>query len=195
MFAQMQQLREGLARRYAEPHRHYHNLSHIQALLDAAADARLHQPAMVEAAIWYHDAIYDPARRDNEDASAALLEAELAGLADPALIGRAALLVRATAGHALPADLPPELAEDAGWFLDADLAILAAAPAAYDRYAAGIMAEYAPLHAAAALRQGRADFLRGMLARPRLFLTDAAHAARDAAARANLARELAGLMT
>lgn len=187
--------RAGLRRRLAEPHRAYHGQAHIDAMLaglaalgDAVAD-----PAALELAVWYHDAVYDPAARDNEARSAALLRADMAGLADPALVEAAAGLVGMTAAHALPPGLAGAARADAAAFLDLDLAVLGADQAAYAAYGRGIAAEFVPVHGAAAYRAGRAAFLRGLLARPRLFLTERAHAALDAAARRNLRGELAGL--
>ena len=163
-------------------------LAGLRALGGAVAD-----PAALELAIWYHDAVYDPAARDNEARSAALLRDEMAGLADPALIAAAAGLVEMTAGHALAPELEGVARADAAAFLDLDLAVLGAGPLEYAAYEAGIAAEFVPVHGAGAYRVGRAAFLRGLLARPRLFLTERAHAALDAAARRNLRGALAGL--
>ena len=67
-------LGEELLARWAEPHRHSHTVSHLDLVLsvvdqyaDAAAD-----PDAVRFAAWFHDAVYDPRRTDNEDVSAAL---------------------------------------------------------------------------------------------------------------------------
>src|SRR5580700_5352801 len=90
-----------LVRAYAAADRHYHGLRHIEALLGLAArhaDAIADRDA-VEAAIWFHDAIYDTRRRDNEERSAALAAARLAGTAAGDRIARIAAMIRATAGH------------------------------------------------------------------------------------------------
>ena len=197
MFSRMDALRAGLRARYAEPHRAYHGQAHVDALLRglAALAGRVERPAAVELAIWYHDAIYDPAARDNEARSAALLEAEMAGLADPALLDAAALMVRLTAAHDLPPTVPAPWRSDCACFLDLDMAVLGASPDAYEAYEQGIAAEYQPVHGAEAYRAGRRAFLRGTLDRPRLFLTDHAHAALDAPARANIAAALERLVT
>ena len=61
-------LRARLAAMYAEPHRRYHTLAHIDALCRhltrwraLAMDAH-----SIDAAIWFHDAIYDTRRSDND---------------------------------------------------------------------------------------------------------------------------------
>src|SRR5262245_48769827 len=65
---------EELLRRWSEPWRHYHTLGHLRFCLgelDAASAAPTDRP-LLEAAIWLHDAIYDPRAKDNEERSAAL---------------------------------------------------------------------------------------------------------------------------
>lgn len=192
MFSHMDARLAGLRRRYAEPHRAYHGQAHVDAMLRGLRELgpAAVRPAVVELAIWYHDAIYDAARSDNEARSAELLRNEMAGLADPAAIEAAAGMVLLTAGHALPADVPDAWRGDCAAFLDLDLAVLGAASAEYDAYEAGIAAEYVPVHGAEAYAAGRAAFLRRLLDRPRLFLTDRAHVLRDAPARENLGRAL-----
>ena len=135
----------GLRARYGEPGREYHGQRHIDILLGLFAEVRPHllAPDAVEAAIWYHDAIYVPMSADNEIESAALLRADLAGLADPGLIETAAALVLATRLHAIAPGLPPAVAADCAWFLDMDLSILGADAATFAWYDAAIRAEYA----------------------------------------------------
>ena len=163
MFSLLDARREGLRARYAEPHRAYHGQAHVDTMLrglcelgDAVAD-----PAAMELAIWYHDAIYDPAASDNEARSAVLLRAEMAGLADPVLVAKAELMVRLTAGHALPPEVPTAWRADCAHFLDLDLAVLGAVPATFDAYERGIAAEYLPVHGA----EGLPRWARGVLAR------------------------------
>ena len=185
-----------LRARLAEPHRHYHGQAHVDALLAdlAARRGAFHAPEAVELAVWFHDAVYVPGAADNERASAALLRAAMAGLAPEPQLADAEAMVLATERHAVPPDLPAPLAADLAAFLDMDMAVLGAEPAAYDRYAAGIMAEFVPAVGEARYRLGRAAFLRALLtAGTPLFQTEAARAALDRPARANLRRELDGL--
>ena len=63
---------EALARQYETPPRAYHNLDHVAHCLaefESLRDSAEH-PEAVEAAIWFHDAIYDPRAADNETGSA-----------------------------------------------------------------------------------------------------------------------------
>jgi predicted metal-dependent HD superfamily phosphohydrolase len=75
---------------------------------------------------------------------------------------------------------------------DADLGILAAPRGRYEEYVAAVRREYAFLDDAV-FTAGRADVLRGLAAKPQLFHTAYARQHWEAAARANLERELAGL--
>ncbi|TIU16813.1 MAG: hypothetical protein E5W49_21400, partial [Mesorhizobium sp.] len=54
-------LKHELSALYRAEGRHYHSLAHIEAMLALAGHyhASLHDPEAVEAAIWFHDAIYD----------------------------------------------------------------------------------------------------------------------------------------
>ena len=107
--------------------------------------------------------------------------------AAPAL-DRCVELILLTARHG--ALEPAAVGADTAHFLDCDTAILAAPPAEFDAYDAGVAAEYRRVPADA-FRAGRRAFLTGLLARPRIFLSNRFHTRLDAAARANLARAAA----
>jgi len=170
---------------YGEPHRAYHDAAHIAELrrwFDVVADeVGWDDPVSVYQAILFHDAVYDPLAKDNEARSADLARAHGAS-------ERAAALILLTARHGALA--PGDVDRDAAHFLDADTAILGAAPAVFDAYDAAIAREYAAVPAAQ-FRAGRGRFLAGLRDRPRIFLSDLFHARLDAAARANLTRAAA----
>ena len=191
MFAAMAARLDGLRARYAEPGRAYHGQRHIDLLLGMFAEIRgfLAAPDAVELAIWYHDAIYVPLSSDNETASAALLRAEMAGLADPALLETAAVLVLATRAHAVPAGIALEVAADCAWFLDMDLAILGAEPDQFAWYDAAIRVEYAVVPEEEWPRR-RPAVLATFLGRERLYLTEYFHARLDTQARRNLRKAI-----
>ncbi len=174
-----------LVRHYSEPHRAYHNTTHITELLrwfDIVADeVGWRSPRDVFDAILFHDVIYDPTAKDNETRSADLAIAN--GCSQ-----RTAELIALTALHGRLAR--EDVDDDAALFLDCDTAILGAEPAAFDAYDHGIGIEYSQAPAET-YRAGRGAFLRMMRERPRLFLTDYFHAKLDAAARANLDRAIA----
>ncbi|GIJ21730.1 HD domain-containing protein [Micromonospora lutea] len=181
-----------LRERWKEPHRHYHTLTHLVAMLDVidryAATAPC--PDLVRLAAWCHDAVYDPrASGDrNERDSAALADALLSRLGLPtAEVAEVNRLVLLTAGHAVdPSDA------DGALLCDADLAVLAAPAPEYDRYAAAIRQEYAHVPEPD-YRAGRARVLSGLLALPTLYRIPALAARWTHPAHRNLARELATL--
>jgi predicted metal-dependent HD superfamily phosphohydrolase len=177
-----------VAERYAEPHRRYHDTRHLMAVLEhldrilAAID--IPDREEVRLAALFHDAVYDPRSATNEADSAALAGDVLSGVIPDAAIATVRRLVLATAEHR-PAAL------DEAALLDADLAVLAAAPEAYAAYVAGVRAEYAHVDDDA-WKVGREDVLRSFLEREHIFSTPAM-AAEEAAARRNLESELAQL--
>ena len=73
--------RDDLLARYSEPERHYHTRQHLaECLAEFECSSHLAlRPAEVEAGLWFHDAVYDPHRNDNEERSAALAREVLAG--------------------------------------------------------------------------------------------------------------------
>ena len=179
---------------YRAPDRHYHGLAHIEALLALAQDYRaaLSDHHAVEAAIWFHDAIYDSRRSDNETRSAALALEKLAGRAGPERLARIAKMIEATATHTLP-DLGDKAAgRDAALFLDMDLSILGVPRAEFDAYEAAVRREYGWVEEAA-WRAGRSAVLEKFLARPHIFHTDAFRRRFEAQARKNLEGSLATL--
>ncbi len=177
---------------YSGAGRHYHSLEHIEALLRLVEQQRskFADPISVELAVFYHDIVYDPARRDNELQSARICEARLAGLGlPPALVVRVGRLIEATA-HGVAA--PDVTDADLMRFLDFDLSILAAPRSRYAAYAAAIRAEYAA-YPDAVYRAGRARVLQSFLDQERLFHSADLHTLWDAAARDNLRWEIAEL--
>ena len=65
-------LPERLISCYSEPQRHYHTLQHLGECLSWLDCLRelAQRPAEIELALWFHDAIYEVRRRDNESRSA-----------------------------------------------------------------------------------------------------------------------------
>ncbi|RKN39079.1 metal-dependent phosphohydrolase [Micromonospora endolithica] len=181
-----------LLARWGEPHRRYHTTGHLTAVLDVVdAYAPLARRAdLVRLAAWCHDAVYDPRapgdanERDSADLAGTLLTR--CGLPTD-VVAEVRRLVLLTAGHAVE-----ETDVDGALLCDADLAVLAAPPPAYDRYAAAIRREYAHVPEAA-FRAGRADVLRRLLALPALYRLPQPSRTWETAARANLSRELATL--
>jgi len=171
---------------YGQPHRHYHTLQHLAeciAQLEPSLDLA-QRPGEVELALWFHDAVYDVTRHDNEQRSAAwVAQAARAAGVQEASSNRLQALVLVTRHDALPATRDERL------LVDVDLSILGAPRARFDEYERQVRAEYAwvpePL-----FRSRRTAVLEGLLARPQLYATERFHTALEAAARANLQRSI-----
>jgi predicted metal-dependent HD superfamily phosphohydrolase len=171
------------------PGRAYHDRRHLEdclAQLDTAeADQRTRD--LVEAALWFHDAVYEPRAGDNEERSAAwAAEALPAGGIPPDVSGQVARLVRLTRGHAPVSDRAGQLV------CDIDLSILGRPVELFDSYDRRIRAEYAWLPEPA-YRHARARVLQAFLRRDPLFQTPAFRRRFEAPARANLRRALAAV--
>ena len=173
-----------LAACHTEPHRHYHTMDHITAVLRHLDDLNA-ATITARLAAFFHDAVYEPTRSDNEAQSAELAREVLTAVDRPEAEDVAAIVL-ATATHQVPDDAPRETAA----FLDADLAILGAAPDVYDTYTQNVRAEYAHMPDAD-FRAGRKAILTAFLERDQLFYTTAGQARFEVAARANLRREIA----
>lgn len=198
-------LGEDLLERYEQPHRKYHTSVHLSEMLTALKTLykRHHTatPRAVLLAAWFHDAVYEANPGDDEAASADLARTVLTPLASTGFLTNRevtaiAHLIELTASHQL-ADGIEEYTSgaltraDAAFFLDADLAILAADSPRYTRYVAGVRAEYAH-YTPDAFTRGRAAILQGFLNRTTIYASDTAHLLWDAPARLNLRTELEG---
>lgn len=176
--------------RWSEPQRRYHTVEHLVAVLDRVdmLEEYAAAPDVVRLAAWFHDAVYLPERSTNEERSARLAERALTEAGVPeGTVREVARLVRLTVTH------DPQDGDRNGQVLcDADLAVLASAPAAYAAYAAAVREEYGFVPEDA-FREGRADVLRRLLALPRLFRTPYGEREWERRARENLREELDGL--
>jgi len=175
---------ETLAAHYSEPHRHYHNLAHIDSMLDLLMSLEAGEPAL-ELAIWFHDVIYDPKATDNEERSARFFQTSLGHALHPALAADVVRLILATQHSA-----PRTGLADEDLIRDIDLSILAAPPETYRTYAAAIRKEYAHVPDEA-FSKGRAAVLNHFLASP--VFTTPAFIGKEQAARSNLGSELVSL--
>lgn len=153
---------------YEDPARRYHNINHIESMLDNL-DLSVHlqlvkHPVRVRNAIWFHDAVYDATRTDNEIQSSALWMRKMTPLLvdEPLQWGKRAIL--ATIEH-LPNDDP-----DIQLLLDLDLASLGASWEVFQANTQAIRREYSHV-SDEDFRKGRLDFLEGMLARRQIYGT------------------------
>jgi len=175
-------LRDELVRAYAAPERHYHNLAHIEAMLGlkSSYENALSEPQNVEAAIWFHDAVYDTRAGDNEEKSAELAKTRIrAAREDINLLVGTFALVLATKTH------DPSLHPDAPLMVDIDLSILARPEERFWEYEAQIRCEYDWVPEAI-FSTKRAEMLVQFLARERIYSTQQFFDRYEKQARANL---------
>jgi predicted metal-dependent HD superfamily phosphohydrolase len=171
---------------WSEPHRRYHDLAHLAAVLGLVGvlSGSADDPDAVRLAAWYHDVAYDPERTDNEQVSGGRARAGLRGLVPDARVDEVERLVLLTAGH------DPAAGDVNGAVLcDADLAVFAGPPEAYAAYASAIRAEYGHL-SDEEFTAGRIAVLEHLLALPALYRTPEAARQWTDRATANLTAEL-----
>lgn len=199
---QVAELGESLLQAWEQPHRAYHHSGHLSQMLADLDRLYTHRaqgvtPLASILAAWFHDAVYESApgedeRRSEQLAGASLEPLVAAGLLSGEELQMVSFLVRATATHELPesAELPAVYeVTDIQFFLDADMAILAADSAHYRRYLRGVRSEYSHFDDEA-FRTGRTTFLRSILERERIFLSEQAYKLWEEPARTNLRAEL-----
>ncbi|MEO7727788.1 MAG: N-methyl-D-aspartate receptor NMDAR2C subunit [Burkholderiales bacterium] len=169
---------------YGEPHRHYHTTQHLTECLDAfnfsltLAD----RPAEVEMALWFHDAIYDVTRSDNEERSANWAKSELLsnGVSEQAA-ERVYSLVLMTRHSALP------VSKDEKVLVDIDLSILGSKEDRFQEYERQIRAEYSFVPGFLFKRKRKA-ILKAFLERAAIYSTDHFVRLWEQRARTNLQR-------
>jgi predicted metal-dependent HD superfamily phosphohydrolase len=174
---------------YTEPSRHYHTLSHIEYLFDhyLAYRGRLDDPDAVFFSVIYHDVVYEPTGRQNEEKSAdfATRRMELLGVALER-IKKARQQILATKRHERSEDA------DTNYLLDFDLAILGESPERYQQYISMIRCEYAS-YPPGVYNPGRRKVIEKLLAMKTLFKTEDFIRKYEQQARRNMEAELAQL--
>lgn len=171
---------------YQQPHRKYHTQQHIFECLQLF-DTYQHlaeQPLAVEFALWFHDAVYQPERSDNEQQSAVwAMNVLQQGQVSAALTQQVYDLIMATAHNQ-----PPQT-NDEKLLVDIDLAILAAPSSQFAEYQQQIRAEYAWV-AEAVYQQKRREILTRLYNGGNIYHHPEIKAALELQARANLLEAL-----
>jgi predicted metal-dependent HD superfamily phosphohydrolase len=176
---------------YGEPHRAYHNLKHLdECLTELAANRKIAtQPALIEVALWFHDAVYNARSFTNEEDSAKLAADCLASAG--VNVGNVAIvksLIFDTKTH------QPTAGPDAELLIDIDLAILGQPPGRFWEYEHAIRAEYAWVPAAT-FAQKRSEILAQFLQRAEIYRTESFRRKYEFAARTNLQTAIERLQT
>ena len=174
---------------YSEPQRSYHSLQHLGECMRMLQPLRAlaEHAAEIELALWFHDAIYDTQRKDNEERSALWLResAVAAGLPEAAVL-RAQAMVLATGHRALP------VTPDEKILIDVDLSILGAGPERFKQYEEQVQREYAWIPEPQR-RARRKRILLSFLQREFIYSTEAMRQRLESRARANLRASVAAL--
>lgn len=183
---ELQKLLSNLLVRYAEPHRHYHTQQHLDECFEKLRNiiALADRPAEVRAALWFHDAIYDTQRHDNEERSAELARDSANQLGSSTETAKRLYdLVLVTRHAAEPASIDGQV------LVDVDLSILGAGPARFEEYESQVRREYGWVPEET-FRSARAAILKQFLSRPQLFFTPYFIERYEAQARRNLRRSI-----
>ncbi|MCI5208770.1 MAG: N-methyl-D-aspartate receptor NMDAR2C subunit [Candidatus Electrothrix sp. ATG2] len=170
---------------YTEPGRHYHTDKHIADCLThlQAQRQQATHPAEIAIALWFHDAVYDTRRDDNEEQSAEWAVNFLgASKVEQAIIDRVAQLIMVTKTHN-PHDT------DTALMADVDLSILGAQPHLFEQYDTDIRREYAWVPDEQ-FRQGRVRVLNSFLERDNIYTTASFAEQYEQQARVNLRRKI-----
>jgi predicted metal-dependent HD superfamily phosphohydrolase len=184
----VQKLFEEIETAYGSPERHYHNLYHIDALLQLSEQHqnRLRDKDAVDFSIFYHDIIYTVTRSDNEDRSADLAQKKLLLLqVEEVRIKEIITYIKASKTHALNG-LDSE--SDLAWFLDFDMSILGSNWETYLVYTQQIRKEYS-IYPDIIYNKGRKNFLQQSIANPSIFHTSLFKAQYERQARYNIEKE------
>lgn len=177
---------ERLEAEYEALSRQYHNMGHIANMLSLLDVCRqeIEQTEVLFFTIWYHDAVYNTLKQNNEEKSAKLAEKELQKMGLPGeMISKVCEYILATKAHA------PTTESDLQFLLDFDLHVLGAAPGIYTMYTQAIRAEYS-WYPDFIYSKGRKKVLQHFLNKPFIYQTLHFRHLYEEQARNNLQQEL-----
>lgn len=176
-------------RAYSEPHRHYHTLRHVHAMLELLKSEQFLNSTLFWATL-YHDYFYDPLRSDNEERSAEIAIEHLSLLnLESGQIEIISNLIKATKTHKQSSQTP----EIEQAFLDADMSVLGASPEVYDLYAANVRREFEVFPDEVYI-PGRVVFLEKVLSMDSIFSLPVFKTKFEDMARVNIRHEIESLM-
>jgi len=170
---------------YAEPHRRYHSCEHLAHCLhefDRAA-AMIKNRDAVEMALWFHDAVYVPAARDNEQRSADLFVDWSKGFLRPSLITKVCSLILITMHKQAPRN------EEDCYAVDIDLSSFGIPWDDFVRDSRNVRAEQTGV-GDVDFYPGQTQFLEALIKRPRIYHTKYFHSLYEESARQNIKRLL-----
>ncbi len=178
-----------IEKQYSGSKRHYHNLSHLEYMVEKAEQfkSQIEDYDTLLFAIFYHDIIYKATRKDNELKSAQLAQKRMTELGVPAeKIKKCFQQIVATQHH------EPTEDKDTRYLLDIDMAILGEDAATYNNYTKKVRKEYS-IYPDLLYKPGRKKALQNFLKQDRIFQTEAFFKNLEKQARDNIQNEIAKL--
>ncbi len=178
-----------IEKQYSSPKRHYHNLSHLEYMVEKAEqfESQIEDYDTLLFAIFYHDIIYKATRKDNELKSAELAQKRMTELGVPAeKIKKCFQQIVATQHH------EPTEEKDTRYLLDIDMAILGEDASTYKSYTKNVRREYS-VYPDLLYKPGRKKALQNFLQQDRIFQTEEFFKRLEKQARDNIQNEIAKL--
>jgi predicted metal-dependent HD superfamily phosphohydrolase len=171
---------------YSEPSRFYHNMGHIQHCLNELDQfcGNTNTYPEIEFALWYHDLVYDPTAKDNEEASARVASKVCDELGIPESFAKTVESLILITKHT---QVPEQYSHKV--IVDIDLSILGSDQAMYDLFEANIRREYSFVNEPDFI-VGRSAILNGFLSRSHIFNTEHFLTKFENKARCNLVRTI-----
>jgi predicted metal-dependent HD superfamily phosphohydrolase len=173
-----------LEKAYSSQSRHYHNLNHVQEMIELfdIYHSHLKKPNEVLYSIFYHDYVYKATRKDNELKSA---NHALSILAEHVNIDKQLVFeaICATQLH------QHNEIEDINWLIDFDLKILSKDWEAYQIYCSQIRKEYR-MYPDFLYKPGRKKALEHFLENEFIFRTETFRSLYEEKARTNIKKEI-----
>jgi predicted metal-dependent HD superfamily phosphohydrolase len=171
---------------YSNKKRHYHTLSHLENLLSqlTLCKEQISDWNCILFSVFYHDAVYNALKKDNEEKSAELAGKRMGSINVPAqTIEKCKAQILATKSHQSSDD------NDTNLFTDADLSALGQDWNSYLEYCQQIRKEYS-IYPDLMYNPGRKKVLLHFLAMKRIYKTDFFFNKYEANAKKNLEREI-----
>lgn len=163
---------------YEEPHRHYHNMDHINFMLDNSYVELTKQQHL---AILFHDIVYIPNNHNNEELSVKLMR----NLIPDEDTFEASLIIMNTVDH-IPTSDNSKLVSDL------DMLSIGLDYERFENDTNNIRKEFSHL-SDKEWRRGRCDFLVDMYGKDRIFHTDYYHERYEKQAKENITRAISEL--
>lgn len=178
---------EELIEMYTQPHRYYHNLRHLEVIINELANVEnlINDYEAVLFAVFYHDVIYNVANNDNEARSADWAKTRMKDLGiHHQMIDKVNNYILATQSH------DGNIDTDGAYFLDADLCVLGKNWDEYLTYAQSVRGEYS-IYSDELYNAGRKKVLQQLLLKPTIYQSTYFQHKYEAQARENMTREIA----